>query len=67
MTMTFRECVILIEKQLGLRLLDWQIDALQMMYENEPFYCYPRNRGCGITLFKKAAKLLEEIKEQKDV
>ena len=59
---TFEDCVVFIENQLGLCLLAWQKESLRMIYENKPCYFLP-GRGCGLTVFNKAAKLLEELME----
>ena len=61
---TFEDCLIFIENQLGAPLLIWQKEVLRMIYENKPDCYRLPGRGCGRTVFKKAAKLLEEIKKE---
>ena len=60
---TFEDYLYFIENELGISMLYWQKECLRMIYENKP-YDIPGGRGCGRTVFKKAAKLLEELKKE---
>ena len=60
---TFEDCLSFIENELGLQLLSCQKEMLQKLYENEHYYFLP-GRAYGIETFLKAAKLLEEMKEE---
>ena len=60
---TFEDYLAFIENQLGIYLLSWQKEALRIAYENKPYYYISPGRFCGRTVFKKATKLLEEIKK----
>lgn len=64
MKKTFEYYLSLIENQIGISMLSWQEEALRMIYENKSDYYISRARGCGRTVFKKAAKLLEEFKKE---
>lgn len=61
---TCEDCLDFIENQLGIHLLTWQKEALRMIYENNPCEYRLPGRGCGRTVFKKATKLLEEMKKE---
>lgn len=62
---TFKEYLTLIENELGIKLLAWQKDALQDMYENRPVYYRPA-RGIGMTTLEKAVLLLTEFKKENE-
>lgn len=61
----FEEYLNLIENELGIKLLAWQKDVLQDMYENRPVYYRPA-RGIGMTTLEKAVLLLTEFKKENE-
>ena len=62
---TFDGCLSFIEDYLGIKLLAWQKDVLQDMYENRPVYYRPA-RGIGMTTLEKAVLLLTEFKKENE-
>ena len=64
--LTFEGHLSFIENELSIKLLDWQKEVLQKIYENNPYYFRPA-RGIGITTLNKAMILLEELKKENEL
>ena len=58
----FEDCLSFIEDYLGIQLFSYQKEVLKMVYDNKPYYYLPA-RGSGLTTFRKAMMLLEELKK----
>lgn len=57
---TFEQCLDYIEKELGHKLLDWQKEYLNIIYDYPDAYIIPARHN-GITILREAMKILYEL------
>lgn len=62
---TFEDCLSFIEDKLGLKLLSWQKDFLQKIYNGE-YGRYMSGRGTGKKVAYEAQKILKELMEEEN-